>query len=45
MFGRIGFGAQQAFAPLTGMVNNAGIVGTIGCIMGTSAIKQVVSRG
>ncbi len=29
--------AQQQFGPLTGMVNNAGIVGAIGSIMDTSA--------
>lgn len=29
--------AQQRFGPLTGMVNNAGIVGAIGSIMDTSA--------
>ena len=29
--------AQQSFGPLTGMVNNAGIVGAVGSVMDTSA--------
>lgn len=42
--------AQEAFGPLTGMVNNAGIVGAIGSIMDTSAeaydkTMAILSRG
>ncbi len=42
--------AQQAFGPLTGMVNNAGVVGAIGSIMDTSAeaydrTMDILARG